>query len=104
MKIHYPNSKKIYLHGERYPELRVAMRQVELTPTVTKDAEGKKHYKENAPVMVYDTSGPYSDPDYTPNLKEGLPRLREEWILKRGGVERLSEFSSSYCRERLADK
>lgn len=72
MKIHYPNSKKIYLHGERYPELRVAMRQVELTPTVTKDAEGKKHYKENAPVMVYDTSGPYSDPDYTPNLKEGF--------------------------------
>ena len=41
MKIHYPNSKKIYLHGERYPELRVAMRQVELTPTVTKDAEVK---------------------------------------------------------------
>ena len=103
MKISYPSSEKVYLPGKLYPELRVAMRRVKLTPTVTKDAEGKKHFSENAPVMVYDTSGPYSDPAFVPDLKKGLPRLREEWIEKRGGVERLKDFSSEYCRERLAD-
>ena len=103
MKISYPSSEKIYLHGERYPELRVGMRQINLTPTVTKDAEGKKHFSENAPVVVYDTSGPYSDPKAEIDLKKGLPRLREAWIRERGGVEQLSEFSSAYCRERLAD-
>ena len=66
--------------------------------------EGNKHFLPNDPVLVYDTSGPYSDPDYEVNLKEGLPRLRESWILERGGVEQLSEFTSEYCRERLADK
>ncbi|MGN1244899.1 MAG: phosphomethylpyrimidine synthase, partial [Alloprevotella sp.] len=89
MKITYPNSEKVYLNGQLYPDLRVAMRQVNLTPTVTKDADGTKHYKENAPVMVYDTSGPYSDPQAEIDLKEGLPRLREAWIKERGGVEQL---------------
>lgn len=104
MKIQYPSSEKVYMPGTLFPELKVAMRKVNLTPTVTKDSEGKKHYRENAPVMVYDTSGPYSDPAYRPDLKQGLPRLRESWIAARGGVERLSEFSSEYCRARLADK
>ncbi|MCI6726636.1 MAG: phosphomethylpyrimidine synthase ThiC, partial [Bacteroidales bacterium] len=103
MKITYPNSEKVYLNGQLYPDLRVAMRQVNLTPTVTKDADGTKHYKENAPVMVYDTSGPYSDPQAEIDLKEGLPRLREAWIKERGGVEQLPEFTSEYCRARLAD-
>ncbi len=103
MKISYPGSEKIYLHGNIFPELRVGMRRVKLTPTVTKDAEGNKHFEENAPVMVYDTSGPYSDPQAEIDLKKGLPRLREAWILKRE-VEQLSEFSSAYCRKRLADK
>ena len=61
-------------------------------------------FSPNDPVLVYDTSGPYSDHDYEVNLKEGLPRLRESWILERGGVEQLSEFTSEYCRERLTDK
>ena len=103
MKITYPNSEKVYLNGQLYPDLRVAMRQVNLTPTVTKNADGTKHYKENAPVMVYDTSGPYSDPQAEIDLKEGLPRLREAWIKERGGVEQLPEFTSEYCRTRLAD-
>lgn len=104
MKIHYPGSQKHYIPGKLFPFLKVGMRQVNLTPTVTKDAEGNKHFLPNDPVLVYDTSGPYSDPDYEVNLKEGLPRLRESWILERGGVEQLSEFTSEYCRERLADK
>ena len=104
MKIKYPSSEKVYIEGTLFPEIRVAMRKVNLTPTVTKDKNGEKHFSENAPVYVYDTSGAYSDPKVEINLKRGLPRLREPWILKRGGVEKLSQQSSEYCRERLANK
>lgn len=104
MKIKYPSSEKVYMEGTLFPEIRVAMRKVNLTPTVTKDKNGEKHFSENAPVYVYDTSGAYSDPNVEINLKRGLPRLREPWILKRGGVEKLSQQSSEYCRERLANK
>lgn len=92
------------MEGTLFPEIRVAMRKVNLTPTVTKDKNGEKHFSENTPVYVYDTSGAYSDPKVEINLKRGLPRLREPWILKRGGVEKLSQQSSEYCRERLANK
>ena len=102
MKITYPGSEKVYLPGQLYPELRVAMRRVNLTPTVTVK-DGRKEYRENAPVYVYDTSGPYSDPAQAIDLRQGLPRLREPWILKRGGVERLAELTSEYGRERQAD-
>lgn len=104
MKIKYPSSEKVYMEGTLFPEIRVAMRKVNLTPTVTKDKNGEKHFSENAPVYVYDTSGAYSDPKVEINLKRGLPRLREPWILKRGGVEKLLQQSSEYCRERLANK
>ena len=104
MKIKYPSSERVYMEGTLFPEIRVAMRKVNLTPTVTKDKNGEKHFSENAPVYVYDTSGAYSDPKVEINLKRGLPRLREPWILKRGGVEKLSQQSSEYCRERLANK
>ena len=104
MKIKYPSSEKVYMEGTLFPEIRVAMRKVNLTLTVTKDKNGEKHFFENAPVYVYDTSGAYSDPKVEINLKRGLPRLREPWILKRGGVEKLSQQSSEYCRERLANK
>lgn len=104
MKIKYPSSEKVYMEGTLFPEIRVAMRKVNLTPTVTKDKNGEKHFSENAPVYIYDTSGAYSDPKVEINLKRGLPRLREPWILKRGGVEKLSQQSSEYCRERLANK
>ena len=104
MKIKYSSSEKVYMEGTLFPEIRVAMRKVNLTPTVTKDKNGEKHFSENAPVYVYDTSGAYSDPKVEINLKRGLPRLREPWILKRGGVEKLSQQSSEYCRERLANK
>lgn len=104
MKIKYPSSEKVYMEGTLFPEIRVAMRKVNLTPTVTKDKNGEKHFSENAPVYIYDTSGAYSDPKVEINLKRGLPRLREPWILKCGGVEKLSQQSSEYCRERLANK
>ncbi len=103
IKISYPDSEKVYMSGKIYPELRVGMRKVNLTPTVTFE-NGEKTVRENAPVYVYDTSGAYSDPDAEIDLKKGLPRTREQWILNRGGVERLEEISSEYGRMRLADK
>lgn len=104
MRIKYPGSEKVYLPGQLFPDIRVSMRKVSLTPTVTKDGNGTKHFRENAPVMIYDTSGPFSDPSVEIDLHKGLPRLREAWILARGGVEKLTEYSSEYCRERMADR
>lgn len=104
MRIKYPSSQKVYMKGRLHPDLRVGMRMVSLMPTVTKDGEGHKNFSPNAPVYVYDTSGPYSDGDVEIDLKKGLPRLREPWIMARGGVERLAEYSSAYCRERMADR
>ena len=79
------------------------MRRVHLTPTVTIDAKGQRTERPNAPVYIYDTSGPYSDPAVSIDLRRGLPRLREPWIMERGDVERLGEVSSDYGRARLAD-
>ena len=79
------------------------MRRVNLTPTVDLK-KGERIIKENAPVYIYDTSGPFSDPNIEIDLKKGLPRLREKWISKREDTEQLSELTSKYGRERLADK
>lgn len=104
IKITFPNSEKVYIAGKLFPDIRVGMRKVNLTPTVSIDADGQEKRRENAPVLVYDTSGPFGDKDAAIDLKKGLPRLREPWILNRGGVERLSGLSSEYGRMRLADK
>lgn len=101
IKIAYPDSEKVYLQGELFPELKVGMRRVRLTPTVTM-VDGKRHYAENVPVYLYDTSGPYSDPAVSIDLRKGLPRLREAWIKSRD-VEQLPSVSSEYGRQRLAD-
>lgn len=82
IKITYPSSDKVYMSGTLYPELRVGMRRVRLAPTVD-IVDGKKVMTENAPVYVYDTSGPYSAPDVQIDLKRGLPKLRAPWIAKR---------------------
>lgn len=101
-KITYPESEKVYLKGQLYPYLRVGMRKVNLTPTVSVEG-GERVMTENAPVYIYDTSGAYSDPNQELDLKKGLPRLREPWIQERE-VERLPEISSEYGKMRLADK
>lgn len=104
IKITFPNSEKVYLKGQLFPEIKVAMRQVKLMPTVTLDENGEKHMRENAPVLVYDTSGPFGDKNISIDLKQGLPRMREEWIKQRGDAEQLNEITSEYGRMRLADK
>ncbi len=104
IKITFPGSEKVYLPGKLHKDIRVGMRRVNLTPTVSVDADGTEHRVENDPVLVYDTSGPYGDKEAKIDLKKGLPRLREKWIMDRGGVERLNELTSEYGRMRLADK
>ncbi|MBQ1697850.1 MAG: phosphomethylpyrimidine synthase, partial [Bacteroidales bacterium] len=103
-RITYPGSEKIYMQGQIYPDIKVGMRKITLTPTVTIDSDGNKKFEENAPVVVYDTSGAFGDAAQTVDLKKGLPRMREPWIIKRGGVERLPEITSEYGKARLADK
>jgi phosphomethylpyrimidine synthase len=95
-------SKKIYVPGKLHP-IQVAMREIQLTPT-QHTVNGNTTTSSNEPVIVYDTSGPYTDPDVSIDLKKGLYRLREEWIMKRGDVELAEESGSVYCRERLLDK
>ncbi len=101
----YPGSEKVYLPGEIFPDLRVGMRRVNLTPTVTIDPEsGEKHIRENAPVYVYDTSGVFTDPDVEVDINRGIPRIREQWTAQRDDLEQLDEITSEYGRKRLAMK
>ena len=92
----FPNSKKIFVKGELH-DITVAMREITLSDT---NSNGKAAVK-NAPVVVYDTSGPYTDSNVTIDVLKGLPRLREKWILERGDVEQLKDISSEYGHERL---
>jgi len=101
IKISYPASEKIYVSGKMHP-IRVAMRRISLVDTVEIE-NGKQKVSTNSPITVYDTSGPYSDPNIEINLEKGLPRLRETWLKNRGDVEQLSEISSEYGQQRAAD-
>ncbi|MBD1372722.1 phosphomethylpyrimidine synthase ThiC [Hazenella sp. IB182357] len=74
-------SRKVYVQGSR-PDIRVPMREIMLSPT--NDWKGER---ENDPVRVYDTSGPYTDPDVTIDIRKGLSKLRRDWILARDDVE-----------------
>lgn len=96
----FPNSKKIYIPGKIHSNINVAMREITLNDTV--DSMTKKRTP-NEPVTVYDTSGPYTDPDKEINVHNGIERIREQWISDRGNVEKLDSFSSEYCNERLND-
>ena len=103
-RITYPRSEKVYLSGTIYPDIKVGMRKVSQVPTVTVDADGNKTEHANPDVYIYDTSGFYSDPSFKIDLKKGLPRLREKWILSRGDVEQLPEITSEYGRMRRDDR
>ncbi|MGB0897007.1 MAG: phosphomethylpyrimidine synthase ThiC [Flavobacteriaceae bacterium] len=97
----FPNSKKIYVKGKLHPQINVAMREISLSDT--KDSMTGK-LTANESVTVYDTSGPYTDPDKEINVHNGIERIREQWILDRNDVEELDNFTSEYCNERLNDK
>ena len=99
----YPGSEKVYVDGTMHPDVRVAMRRINLTPTV-KIVNDERLVRQNDPVYVYDTSGVYTDPAVTVDINEGLPRLRETWISRRDDLEQLPEITSEYGRMREADK
>lgn len=99
----YAQREKAYMNGKIFPFIRVGMQKVNLTPTV-KIVDGKKEMTPNAPICIYDTSGPFSDPDIEIDLKKGLPRMRETWITNRGDVEQLPNVTSEYGRMRREDK
>ena len=104
IKIAFPNSHKVYMYGELFPDIKVGMRRVDLMPTVSVDSDGNKVSRNNESVYIYDTSGPFGDENANIDLKKGLPRMRESWILRRNDVEQLENITSEYGRMRLADK
>lgn len=99
----YAQREKAYMNGRLFPFIRVGMQKVNLTPTV-KIVNGEKVMTPNAPVYIYDTSGPFSDPSIQIDLKKGLPRMRESWITARGDVEQLPSITSEYGKMRRDDK
>jgi phosphomethylpyrimidine synthase len=97
----FPASRKIYVDG-KLPGVRVAMREISLT--TTRSLKGKSvSIEENPPMIVYDTSGSYTDPDVIIDIRTGLAPLRLDWIMARGNVEELKEVSSEYGRRRAVD-
>ncbi len=93
-----PNSQKIYVSGSR-ADIRVPMRQISQSDTPT-DMGGET----NPPIFVYDTSGPYTDPDAKIDIRDGLPALRAAWIEERNDTDMLDGPSSDFGRERQANE
>src|SRR5882724_7925439 len=92
-----PNSRKIYVQGSR-ADIRVPMREISQSDTPASFGAEK-----NPPIYVYDTSGPYTDPDANIDIRSGLSALRSSWIADRGDTEELAGPTSRYGRERLVD-
>ncbi|HCI7691883.1 TPA: phosphomethylpyrimidine synthase ThiC [Salmonella enterica] len=99
----FPNSKRIYVTGSQH-DIRVPMREIQLSPTLIGGSKDNPQFEENEAVPVYDTSGPYGDPEVAINVQQGLAKLRQPWIDARADVETLSDRSSAYTRERLTDE
>ena len=78
-----PNSKRVYVNGTIHPGVRVGFREISQTPTKSLSGD----VEDNAPVRVYDTSGPWGDPDFDGDVGKGLPALRDKWIRDRADVE-----------------
>ncbi len=82
-ELRYPGSRRIYVPGKLYPELRVAMREVGQEDSLFPDGTSEP----NAPVRVYDCSGPWGDEHFCGDEEKGIPALRREWIVARGDVQ-----------------
>ncbi len=92
-----PGSRKVYIEGSQ-PDIRVPFREITLSPTKTTGID-----EENPPLLVYDTSGPYTDPDAQIDLRRGLPALRRAWIEARDDTEFLTGPTSEYGNRRAND-
>ena len=96
----FPNSRKIYVAGTQ-AGVRVAMREV--TQGATQAGRNNLVAEENPAITLYDTSGPYTDPDVGIDVRKGIAPLRAAWIAERGDTEELAGVSSAYGREREQD-
>ena len=99
----FPNSKKVYVNGERH-NIKVGMREISLSDTLVGGSKENPVYQPNPALHVYDTSGYYTDPNITIDVHKGLPKLREQWIIDRDDVEELESMSSTFSQQRLADE
>jgi len=96
----FPNSEKIYVKGKLHPDLRVPMRKINLSDTVDKfNGTNEK----NDPVLVYDTSGAFTDPNIEIDIRQGLKPVRQHWISGREDVLQLGGLSSEYGKKREND-
>ncbi len=93
------NSRKIYVEGSD-PSIQVPMREIAQAPTKSQATQTETP---NAPITVYDASGPYTDPDVAIDVRKGLAPVRLDWIRGRGDVEELPSITSDYGRARLED-
>ena len=92
-----PNSRKVYVQGSR-PDIQVPMREISQS-----DTPAEMGAEKNPPIFVYDTSGPYTDPEVKIDIRSGLSPLREKWIAERNDTERLPNLTSEYGRHRATD-
>ncbi len=121
----FSGSKKVYRKGQIYPKISIPFREIQLSPTFDEykksidpatrttgkarglaqdSAQGANQAGlHNPSLLIYDTSGPYTDPQVSVNIAQGLPELRKEWILNRGDVEELPQSSSQYRRQEEKD-
>ena len=93
----FAKSRKVYVEGSR-PDIRVPFREISLSDTPSAFGAEK-----NPPVVVYDTSGPYTDPTISIDIRNGLPALRSTWIEERNDTEQLDGPSSAFGQQRKVD-
>lgn len=99
----FPNSRRIYLQGER-TDIRVPMREIQLSPTLVGGGKDTPQYEENEAIPVYETAGPYGDPEASIDVHAGLAKCRASWIAERADTEELPQVSSGFTQQRLADE
>ncbi|MFB6328857.1 phosphomethylpyrimidine synthase ThiC [Pantoea deleyi] len=99
----FPRSRRIWITGSR-DDIRVPMREIAMAPTHTGGSKDAPLYEQNEAVPVYDTAGAYGDPAAEIDVHRGLAKLRAGWIAERDDSEPLSQNSSGYTQQRLADE
>ncbi|MFQ1650072.1 phosphomethylpyrimidine synthase ThiC [Aeromonas veronii] len=99
----HPNSRRIFIEGSR-ADIRVPLREIQLADTFVGGTKEDPRFEPNEPVPVYDTSGRYGEEGVAIDVRRGLPRLRENWVLERDDTDELPGLSSIFTQERLADE
>ncbi|QXC31035.1 phosphomethylpyrimidine synthase ThiC [Aeromonas sp. FDAARGOS 1409] len=99
----HPNSRRIFIQGSR-PDIRVPLREIQLADTFVGGTKEAPQFEPNEPVPVYDTSGRYGEEGVAIDVRRGLPRLCEAWVLERDDTDELPGLSSTFTQERLADE